>query len=280
MNRIGVRGHDFGRKTIEELAKDISGRGFDAIQFSPKMALVGIEAFEDINEKILVSSREQFAQNDVEISVYGCYVEIGLLDKDRRLEQVEIFRKGITHSKILGAKVIGTETTPLPMDSDVREKAYEGVLDSVLRIVDEAEKQGVDIAIEPVSFHTLNSPELTKRLLDTVKSDRLKIILDSVNLFTVENIKNQREIITNCFELFGDKITSMHIKDIDLIGDRNRDELLLENGTFEWKVIGEGIVDYNHIFSYVKGKDVALLREGATMGSYSNDIDNIRKAIK
>ncbi len=280
MNKIGVRGHDFGKMSVEELPKYLKEKGFEAAQLAPVKALEGVNSFDDITEKLLNDSRVSFEKNDVELSVYGCYVEIGLLDKEKRLEQVEKFKKGITHSKRLGAKVVGTETTHLPLNSEIREEAYQGVKDSVLRMVEEAEKQNVDIAVETVALHTLNSPELTKRLLDEVNSDRLKVIIDAVNLFTVDNIQEQKKIITDCFELFGDKITTLHLKDISLIGERDREKLKLVNDTFEWQHIGNGIVDYRHILSFVKGKDVSLLREGANLESYKNDIAHIKSLLQ
>ncbi len=279
MNKIGVRGHDFGKMSIEELPKNIKAKGFDAIQLAPVKAIEGVNSFEDITTEVLEKCKASFSQNDVDIDVYGCYVEIGILDKDKRLEQVEKFKKGISHSKTLGAKIVGTETTHFPLCGENREVAYEAVKDSVLRMVEEAEKLGVDIAIEPVALHTIDTPQLTKKLIDDVKSDRLKIIIDAVNLFTVENIKNQKTIITDCFELFGDKITTLHLKDITLIGNQDRSKIDIVNDTFKYEFIGEGIVDYKHIFSFIKNKNVSLLREGATLDSYKRDIENIKNIL-
>ncbi|TCK98585.1 sugar phosphate isomerase/epimerase [Natranaerovirga hydrolytica] len=279
MNRIGVRGHDFGKMNVDVLPKYIKELGFEAVQLAPVKAIKDINSFEDITEGVLEKSKEEFLKNDVEISVYGCYVEIGMLDKAKRLEQVDKFIKGISHTKRIGANLVGTETTGFPLNGDNREAAYQGLKDSVLRMVEEAEKQNVCIGIEPVARHTLNSPELTKRLLDEVNSDKLKVIIDAVNLFTVENIHDQQKIITNCFEFFGDKIEVLHLKDITLIGDRNRDEMKIVNDTFKWECIGNGIVDYKHIFSFVKNKNVSLLREGATIESYKTDLNNTRSVL-
>ncbi|MFV0503154.1 MAG: sugar phosphate isomerase/epimerase family protein [Lachnospirales bacterium] len=278
MNKIGVRGHDFGKMSIADLPIYIKEKGFDALQLAPTKAIEGINIFEDITEKILNEARESFFKNDVEISVYGCYVEVGLLDKEKRLKEVEKFKRGITHSKILGAKVIGTETTAFPLHGE-REDAYQGLKDSVCRMVEEAERVGVDIALEPVVTNVLNTPELTKRLLDEVKSDRLKIILDVVNLFTVENIINQREIINSAFNLLGDKIKVLHLKDVSLIGKRSIEELNITNGIFCTEFIGNGVVDYKNILSFVKGKEIPLLREGATLESYKVDIANVKNML-
>ncbi len=277
--KIGVRGHDFGRKSIEELPKYIKSFDFSEVHFAPTKALEGINTFDDITDKVLYNCCESFKKNNVDLGVYGCYVEIGLLDKEKRLEQVNKFLKGIEHNKILGAKVIGTETTPFPLNGKGRQKAYECVKDSVLRMAEKAEKENIDFAIEPVALHTIDSPEITQQLIEEVNSNRLKIIIDSVNLFTVDNIINQKKIISDCFKYFGDKVTTLHIKDVTLVGERNRTTLNLVNDTFKWEVIGEGIVDYDYIFSLLDNKSVSLIREGATIESYKRDIANIKKFI-
>ncbi len=279
MNRIGVRGHDFGRMSVEELPKYLKNLGFNAAQLAPAKALQDVNTFEDITEKLLNDCRESFIKNDVEISVLGCYVDIGLMDKNSRLAEVDKFIKGISHAKTLGAKVIGTETSHCPLNSDNREIQYQGLKDSVLRMIEEAEKLDVNVAIEPVAVHTLNSPELTKRLIDDVNSDKLNIILDAVNLFTLDNIANQKQIVTDCFELFGDKIKVLHIKDVSLIGNDDIKKINVVNGSYKWEHIGSGIVDYKHIVNYVKGKDVSLLREEATLGSYADDIVHIKSLL-
>lgn len=279
MNRIGVRGHDFGKMDIETLPKYLRELGFNGIQLAPFRAIEGVNTFEDITDNVIEKCREEFEKNDVEISVYGCYVEIGMTDKSKRLEEVDKFIKGIGHSKKLGAKIIGTETTNFPMYEENRESAYQGVKDSVLRMIEEAEKQDVCIGIEPVAFHTLNSPELTKRLIDEVNSDKLKIILDTVNLLTPKNIHNQNKIIDECFDLFGDRIEAMHLKDISLINENERNTVQLVNDMFKYEYIGNGIVNYKKILDFAKKREISLLREEASIESYATDIKNIKALL-
>ncbi len=277
--KIGIRAHDLGRKSVEILPEYIKNFGFKGVHFAPTKAIEGVTTFNDITDDILYSCRENFEKNNIEFSVYGCYVEIGLLNKDKRLDEVNKFLRGIEHNKILGATIVGTETTNFPINGQNREKAYECVKDSVLRIAEKAEKENVNFAIEPVALHTINTPELTHRLIEEVNSNKLKIIVDSVNLFTIENIKNQKKIITDCFKYFGDRITTLHIKDITLVDNRNVENLKLVNDTFKWEVIGEGIVDYKYIFSLVKDKNISFIREGATLESCKKDIENIEMFI-
>ena len=272
--KLGVRAHDFGKLKPSELAETLKSAGFEAAQLALTKAIAGISAFDDITPAILDDVCMSFDKNNVEIAVLGCYVEIGALDKETRLIEVEKFKKGLEHAKALGANLVGTETTNfLPDMEHMRESAYSGVKDSVLRMAEKAEKLGVCIAIEPVADHTLNSAMLTRRLLDEVDSKCLKIILDPVNLIlTEEDICKQENIYSNFFDLVGEDVAALHVKDI----------VLSEDGEKLWKNIGCGEIIYEGLFDRLRKykKDFPILREHIEKDSYKTDIEEMRRLIK
>ncbi|MBU3803911.1 MAG: TIM barrel protein, partial [Candidatus Cellulosilyticum pullistercoris] len=155
----------------------------------------------------------------------------------------------------LGARCIGSETTNFPLDGSVEERkeAFEGLVDSVSQIVKKGEKIGLDVAIEPVARHTLNTPQLAKELLMRIPSDRLKIILDPVNLLTAENIHRQDDLYDECFEAFGDKIWALHMKGIKRDAEGN-----LEKASFE-----ENEANFKKVIDWVKVNmpETTVLRE-------------------
>ena len=71
--------------------------------------------------------------------------------------------------------------TPHP-DNGTAE-AWDVMLDTMLRAAEIAEKRGVTLAVESEASNVIDTPEKARRLMDTVKSDRLKMILDPANLF-------------------------------------------------------------------------------------------------
>jgi len=260
---IGARGHDFGRHSPGEFPKIVKEKGFDAVQLALTKAITGIEKFSDITDKHLEQVQEHFAKHNLEIAVLGCYIEPSLLDNEKRAEQVMHFKNGLTHAKKLGVGVVGTETTNLDINSKEREKVYQVLKDSVLRMVEHAEKENVCIGIEPVAEHTLNSVELTQRLLDEVNSKKLKIIFDPVNMILPTTVQNQEEIYKEFLTVLGDKIVALHMKDV-----------VMENNEKVWRNIGQGVVNYQPIFEYLhKHKpDMRLLREHVKMDSYEVDL--------
>ena len=266
---IGVRAHDFGRHTSADLPRIIREAGFEAVQLAIPKAIEGITAFSEIDDHLLEDIRSNFDKYGLEIAVMGCYIEPSLLDKAERLAQVETFKLGLSHAAKLGAKIVGTETTGLDIDapSTEREKAYQLLKDSVLRMAEEAEKQGVCIGIEPVAEHVLNTPELAARLFDEVGSDKLRIIFDPVNLILPRTIISQLRIYDDLFTSLGDKISVLHMKDVDT-----------NSGEKVWRNLGEGQIDYEFIFDWLHRSKpgIPLLREDAKMDSYKADIKTMQ----
>ena len=271
-SKVGIRAHDFGCMEPVELATVLANAGVETVQLALHKAISGVESVYDVNDTILAQVKSAFEEKNVEIGVLGCYMEIGLSDKQARLEEVEKFKVGISHAAELSAGVIGTETSGFPVDGEDREPAYQNLKDSVLRMVEHAEKHGVIIAIEPVAFHVLNSAKLARRLLDEVASKRLKIIFDPVNLIlTQEDIEIQESIYNELFELIGNDIAALHVKDVVLSG-----------GEKVWQNIGKGDVNLSSVFSLLRKNDVAipLLREEINPSSAQSDISEIRRLRK
>ena len=272
---LGVRAHDFGRQDEDTLSKSIKSAGFDTVQLALTKAIAGIESFEQVTPQRLESVRRSFEDHGVDIAVLGCYIEPGLADAEQRRRQVDDFLLGLEHAKALGAPRVGTETTgfPMPMETAYeaqREAVYQRLKDSVLRMVEKAEKLGIEVAIEPVAQHTLNTAELTRRLLDEVQSSQLKIIFDPVNMLTEQNARSQEILYDTFFRLLGKEIVALHVKDI-----------VFENDQKIWRNIGKGIVAFGPLFTWLRTHkpDLPVLREGVEMDSYALDLDAIRKLV-
>ena len=264
---IGARAHDYGRQSAYELSRQLKEAGFEAAQVAIPKCIAGVESFQQITPQVLEDVKENFQKNNISISVLGCYVEPSLLDREARLKQVNQFLQALTYSKIIGANLVGTETTNFKLEEAKRKDVFEILVDSVLRMVEQAEKVGAHIGIEPVAKHTLNTPELTYELLERVKSDKLKIIFDPVNLLTLQNMNHQSKLWMECFEAFGSKIEAVHAKDV-----------IVEDGAFKPVVLGAGIVEYTPIFKWLNAnkQHISILREEVNPVTAAQDIQFLR----
>ncbi len=268
--RIGARAHDFGKHSPKKLAEILAESGLSAAQLAIPKAIEGVGSYFDVSDGLCYEIKSAFEEKNIEIPVLGCYIEPALPDKEERLAQLKIFSKALKVSRLVGAGAVGSETTHFSHDESERENAYSLLLDSVLRMAEDAEKTGAAIGIEPVGRHTLNTPELTYRLLREVGSDRLFVIFDPVNLLSPKNIGEQEKLWGECFEAFGAKICALHIKDA-----------VLEGGNLRPCLLGEGVMKFDMIFSWLlKNKpDICVLREEISPSTAKKDIDFIKKLL-
>lgn len=268
--KLGVRAHDLGRCHAKELAKQLREYGFDTCQLAIPKAITGIETFSQITPDVLEEIKREFQDQNMEIAVLGCYIEPAELDNTIRNQQIDIFKQALEYSKVIGARVVGTETTRFNMDEGKRRESFNILLNSVDQMVNKAEAVGAYVGIEPVHVHTLNTPELTNELLHIIDSDHLSIIFDPVNLIHTGNVENQESLLKECFDAFGKKISAIHLKDFKV-----------DNGQILPTRLGIGRMEYDYLFEWLhKNKpDIAILREELCLKEASQEIDFMKQLI-
>lgn len=256
---IGMRGHDFGRMQPAELADAIHSAGFRATQLAFAKAFTQ-PAASYMTPAALEQLRDTFAAKEIAVPVMGCYVSASDRDSAVLTAAKAKFSECLRASKLLGALCVGTETTHFTFDESEREAAYARLLDFTRTVVQEAEACGAIVGIEPVAYHTLNSPELTRRLLDDVPSDHLRVILDLANLLTPSTTspEAQREMLERCIACFGPKVTALHVKD----------GLFNAEGKWENRPLGQGVMDWAHLMPRMREHfdHLCALREGVWPG--------------
>lgn len=270
--RIGVRAHDYGRKTPRELAADISAAGFSSVQLAISKAITGMESdIGRLTPGLAFEIGQAFASNGIDIAVLGCYIEPVHPDESQRALHIQRFKEHLLYARAMGGLVVGTETTMFRGPESERDAAFSILLHSVEQLLTEAEKSGAVVGIEPVAVHTLNTPALTRRLLDTFKSEHIKIIFDPVNLIRPAIVEDHSALLDECFDAFGDQIIALHCKDIVLNAEGKITEVLL----------GEGKVNYPKLAGYLKTArpGLALLREGANPQTAQKDIDFLKSTF-
>ena len=252
--KIGVRGHDYGKREIEDLARILHEEGYEAAQLALPKAFVGIDSFDDITLSHLKRIRRAFEDNQVDIPVFGCYMDLGNPDEEIRKKAVETLKKCLAYSKEVGAKVVGTETAYPHLSREEKKVWYPFMLDSVLRVAEEAARLDVKLAIEPVYWHPLESLEATLDVIRRVDDEKhLRLIFDASNLLASPDTTDQERYWTQWLEGLGSYIDVMHIKDF----------YLDEKGNYCPALLGKGVIRYETISAWLhKNKpDMYLLRE-------------------
>lgn len=67
--------------------------------------------------------------------------------------------------------------------------------------MEEAEKFGVIVGIEGGINHPIHTPQRMKRLLDDISSTNLQVIYDPANFMSLENYKEQEQVIEEAVTL-------------------------------------------------------------------------------
>lgn len=129
-------------------------------------------------------------------------------------------------------------------------EAWRDLLDEMARACALAEAAGVRLGVEPELANVIDGPAAARRLIDTLQSPAIAIVLDPANLFEVATVQDQRDLISNAVDLLADRIVMAHAK------DRSPD------GGFA--TAGKGVVDFTHFLGQLRaaGFDGDLVTHG------------------
>jgi L-ribulose-5-phosphate 3-epimerase len=258
--RLGIRAHDLGRFSALESARAVSAGGFDCVQLALGKAIEGLDlSFGWIGAARVSEVAAAFSACRVGIEVLGCYINPIHPDAETREGLLSLFKEHLRHAQDFGCNFVALESGSLnadysPHPGNADEAAWQEMLGSMQVLVAEAANCGVVVCIEAVTSHVISTPEKMRRLLDAIPSPHLKVVFDPVNLLTVENCGDQREIMRRSFELFGERIAVVHAKDFRL-----------ENGIFAICPAGTGSLDYEFLLNWLSDHKpgIAILLEEA-----------------
>ena len=111
-------------------------------------------------------------------------------------------------------------------------EAWRDLLAAIELAIAAADTHDVDLGIEPERGNVVDSALRARRLLDEMRSPRLKIVLDPANLVETEPAEEKRRIIAEAIDLLADRIVMAHAKD------------RMTDGRFA--AAGKGGLDYRH----------------------------------
>ena len=129
-------------------------------------------------------------------------------------------------------------------------EAWRDLLDEMGKAIVLAEENGIDLGIEPELANVVSSAQQARRLIDELKSPRLRIVLDPANLFEIALPRENQSIIAQAVDLLGDRIVMAHAKDRRANG--------------EFIAAGSGIIDFPHFIRCLRsaGFDGPLVAHG------------------
>lgn len=210
---VGARLHDYGKGSPDELFGRVAADCFAAVQLAYKKCVPSVRSYADVTDALVAETVAAEKAHSIQVAVLGTYVELAINDESR-LKNAADFKSQLAVCKALGAGCIGTETTSMEKQpaGTTREEAQELLCRSLADILPAAEELGVTVAVEPVTYHSMNSAAATRHILDTMRSQNLKVIFDMSNLVDAGNVGAQDRIWNDVGELLGDQIVAVHFK--------------------------------------------------------------------
>jgi L-ribulose-5-phosphate 3-epimerase len=246
MMNIGIRAHDIEKLPLEELVQVIANKGLTSVQLALSKSLEHVNTeVGSLSPGLARYVGSAFSKHNVQIAVLGCYFNMIHPNLVERKKGIERFKEHIRYARDFGCSIVATETGNVNpeifyTEENFKEEPFLEVVESVRELVKEAEKFGVIVGVEAGVNHPVYSPKVMKRLLDSIRSNNLQVILDPVNLLTIDTYQNQEEIFQEAMDLFGDRVVILHAKDFTI-----------ENNQLVPTAVGKGLLNYEYILKEV-----------------------------
>lgn len=257
--RTGVCTTDFENQTLysaDTLFQCIRELGFGVVQFAfssiseTNFIPTGlIEIPEYIPYTAVIAADRATAKYQLPIEVVNGTFNMAHPDASVRAEGLRRFSILVEASAALGAKYISLCSGSRNPDhlwtwspENDTPQAWSDMYETMCKAVEMAEKANLTLAIESEAANIIDTPENARKLMDTIGSSHLKMILDCANLFHrgMAHPENVQFVLTNTFELFGKDIVIAHGKDI------------LEGDGIDFCATGLGIVQFDYTAQLLK----------------------------
>ena len=255
---IGIRLHDTLPGSLKERLGFARAQGFSCAHVALSKVLEGFameDAPEKLTEEYARQVRKEFDESGLECAVLGCYLNLADPDPERRARTQEIYRAHLRFAAMAGARVVGTETYANPesgfQDPAGSEEAFRLFMDSLRPVVRYAEETGALLAVEPVYYHIISTPERAARMLEELPSPSLRVILDAVNLIAPENAGKAEDVIQRAVSLLGDRVEILHMKDF----------VLTPEGKMDACACGLGSMRYETLLSFAADRGLPMTLE-------------------
>jgi sugar phosphate isomerase/epimerase len=272
MNPIGIFAKTFPRPTLVENLDAVRRHGLGVVQYN--LACAGLASLPEwIEPRLAQQIGAAAAARGITIAaVSGTFNMIDPI-RERRDEGLRRLGQLAGACALLGTKIITLCTgTRDPNDmwrdhpANSRPDAWGDLLRAMEQALAIAEEHDLCLAVEPETANVVDSPARAARLLDELRSSRLKIILDPANLFRVEDLPHQRPILEAAFDLLGPNIVLAHAKDIEVVA-----------GNVHHVAAGMGQLDYPHYLALLRQFPVPLIVHGLTEAEVAKTLAFLRR---
>lgn len=254
---LGILSCEIKKDTITEAIRDAHEKGFTAIQlffyqFTKEYATFPSEKMPDVMTVDMAEEARRAAKKyGVKISGVGGFFNMVSRDLNVRNKGLYDLEKLASLCGVFDCNIIGLCTGTRAINPnelwDINEEnntvqAWHDICETTAQALTIAEHYNVNLGIEIDPSNVINTPEKARRLIDTMQSKNLKIILDGANLFKIGTAYKEvsRDILAHAFDLLGSDIIMAHGKDVK------------HGPGLDATYAGNGIVDFDYMLNTLK----------------------------
>ena len=243
--QLGIFAKTFPRASLEETLDAVSVHGLSCVQLN--MSCAGLRPMpEEISLELADRIREEMNERDLTMSAVSGTFNMIHPDPENR-------RDGLRRLGVLAGACGRLGTSVMTLCTGTRDsedmwcyhpdnstpEAWRDLLASMEQAVRVAEEHDVTLAFEPEVNNVVDSAEKGRRLLDEVRSSRLKVVIDAANLVRKAELPRSEEVLDKAFEVLGEKVIIAHAKDV--------------KNTGEVVAAGRGELDYDRYLENLRG---------------------------
>ncbi|MCK9252864.1 MAG: sugar phosphate isomerase/epimerase [Clostridiales bacterium] len=240
--KVGLCTTDFPRvQTVERLFSRIRQAGYDQVQFN--FASIGIEDMPETVSADLIG-RIRRACDDNGLDIVAINATFNLIDPDqgRLRENMRRFPVIAAASRELDCSILTLCTgTHDPHDmwryhpDNAQEASFQALCANMEPLLPIADRNSLYLGIETEAANVAATPQRSRRLLDTLGSPRVKIVMDGANVFQPGQAHPDLApaVLQNAFDVLGKDVILAHGKDI------------AASSGIRFATPGRGIIDYD-----------------------------------
>lgn len=236
---LGIFARTFPRSAVAEVFRAVAKHHLRTVHFN--FACAGLPSLpQEIDPGLADRIRKSALEHRLSIAgVSGTFNMIHPVAKERR--------EGLRRLGVIAGACEHLGTTLITLCTGTRDavdmwrhhpendspEAWRDLLVTMTKALTLADKHGLTLGIEPEIGNVVSSARHARRLLDEMKSPRLKIVLDPANLFHPHDLSRMSEVLDDAFDLLGNDLAMAHAK--ELSADGRAGSLPPGSGVLDWE---------------------------------------------
>jgi len=210
------------KTTPGEWVKAIRDVGLTAASVPPK-------PWDTVGDSAVRELKDALVQHDIEIFEVCGYCNILHTDETVRQENLRHVARCVETAERIGCRAAATvsgsrnpegnkwgDNYAVHPDNWTLE-TWNLLISGIRQILRDTAGMKAGVALEAQVTTNIDGPLAHKRLIEDVGDQRVKVMLDPINMVTWKNYFHTTELINECFDLLGEDIVGCHGKDTEAL---------------------------------------------------------------